>query len=120
MARASVRVLWHLPEVVRRRCVRAPVALSVARQCARTAERDRGGAAAVGQPGDQGRQAACRDRRGGADRCVRRAARRRARAGCGRLVEEGRGGIDSPRACASCRQPDEGGESARHREEHAL
>nr|WP_239511460.1 hypothetical protein [Burkholderia sp. JP2-270] len=51
---------------------------------------------------------------------MRRAAGRRARAGCGRLVEDGRGGIDPPRACASCRQSDEGGESARHREEHAL
>nr|WP_244130728.1 hypothetical protein [Burkholderia pyrrocinia] len=49
-----------------------------------------------------------------------RAARRRARAGCRRLVEDGRGGIDPASACASCRQPDEGGESARHREEHAL
>nr|WP_311767505.1 hypothetical protein [Burkholderia sp. Bp8986] len=115
-----MRVVWPLPEVVRRRCVCTPVALSVARQCARAAERDRGGAAAVGQPGDKGRQVACRDRRGGADRCMRRAGRRRARAGCGRLVEDGRGGIDPSRACASCRQSDEGSESARHREEHAL
>nr|WP_321029196.1 hypothetical protein [Burkholderia paludis] len=115
-----MRQLWPGPENIRRRRVCAPAALSVARQRAGTAQRDRRLAAAVGRPRDQGRQAACGDRGGGVGRCVRGAGRGRARAGRRRFVEEGRGGIDPPRARASCRQPHEDGGPARHREEHAL
>nr|WP_306172414.1 MULTISPECIES: hypothetical protein [Burkholderia cepacia complex] len=117
-----MRVLRPAAPRVRRRSVRPPPELPVAGQRARVAQCDRGFASAVRRRRDHRGQAAGRDRSrdafDGTHHATAGAGHARARHG--RFVEDGGGGVHSPRAGASRGQSDAGGEPARDRQEHAL